>query len=56
LAKIALEAHILGDPEIWDHAPLDLLAALSGSFARVEAREAFTTNLRPLPIGRLRPI
>ena len=33
-----------------------LLAALSGSFARVEAREAFTTNLRPLPIGRLRPI
>ena len=32
LAKLALEAHALGDAEARDDAPLDLLAALSGSF------------------------
>ena len=33
LAKIALKAHALGNLERRDHAPFDLLAGLSGSFA-----------------------
>jgi hypothetical protein len=32
LAIVALKAHALGDPEARNDAPLDLLAALSGSF------------------------
>jgi hypothetical protein len=32
LAKVAVEAHALGDPKRRDDASLDLLAALSGSF------------------------
>jgi hypothetical protein len=34
LAKFAVEARALGDLECRDDAPLDLLAGLSGSFAR----------------------
>ena len=34
LAKVALEAHALGNLEARDDAPLDLLAGLSGRFAR----------------------
>jgi hypothetical protein len=34
LPKLTLEAHALGDLKARDDAPLDLLAGLSGSFAR----------------------
>jgi hypothetical protein len=34
LAKLTLKAHALGDLECRDDTPLDLLAGLSGSFAR----------------------
>ena len=34
LAKVALEAHALGDLEVCDDAPLDLLAGFSSGFAR----------------------
>jgi hypothetical protein len=34
LAKFALKAHALGDLEVCDDAPLDLLARFSSGFAR----------------------
>ena len=50
LAKLAVEAHALSDPEACDHAPLDLLAGLSGSFflaGLVSYRFALTGSSRP---------
>jgi CDGSH-type Zn-finger protein len=45
LAKVAFEAHALGDPEACDGTPLDLLARLSGCFARSTVVQAGLTIL-----------
>jgi hypothetical protein len=56
LAKLALEAHALRNLEARDHASLDLLAGLSGGFARSPVRPPPWTDKGEKQNGRARRV